>query len=70
MNEHSVWYVATDALADAVNPILGLVALVLIVLRVRSSPREAGAFAAATAVGLIGIYTVAAADQELVFGEY
>lgn len=64
VSPQSVWYVATDAVADAVNPFLAIVALVMLVLRARRSWREAALYGAATAVGLAGIYAVAAADRQ------
>ena len=53
-----------DAIADGVNPILTLVAIVVVVLEWRRrGPVGASIFAAATALGLGCIYAIAAIDR-------
>jgi len=58
------WYQLFDAVADSVNPLLALTAIFFAVREWRSaSPRVALLFAAATALGLAGIYAVQALDD-------
>ena len=57
------WYRFFDAVADSVNPLLALTAIFFAVREWRSSPRGALLFAAATALGLAGIYAVQALDN-------
>jgi membrane-associated phospholipid phosphatase len=55
----SNWYPFLDTLADSVNPMLAFAAIVLVLGKWRRSSRQVAALcAAATTLGLLGIYNV------------
>lgn len=63
MSPDSSWYSVLDALADAVNPCLTVLALSVPFLRpLRHQRRLAITYVAMTAIGILGIYAVAAVD--------
>src|SRR5207244_3160659 len=60
----SAWYPFLDTLADSVNPLLALVAILIAAREWRRSSRQAAvAFAVATALSLGGVYAVRFLDD-------